>query len=195
MSRAQETKQPAYELGTGDVSVVERVVGYKKIKFHTHDNVGYGDVRLPEMQMHTTAVWLTVPEAIVLQLQAPRPDVMDALRGLLSAMHTVGAVGLMVDPRDLGQCVGGRDGDGRGSTLFDPTLYLYDHVPGGVGLSSRLYDERESLLRRTRDLLDACACHEGCPSCVGPGAVDGTQRGRKSLALAVLSALGVTPLH
>jgi DEAD/DEAH box helicase domain-containing protein len=194
MSRANEAKAPTHELGTGDVSVVERVVGYKKIKFHTHENVGYGDVRLPEMQMHTTAVWLTVPEATLTSLVAPRPDVMDALRGLLSAMHTVAAVGLMVDPRDLGQCVGGRDGDGHGSTLFDPTLYLYDHVPGGVGLASRLFDEREALLRRTRDLLDGCACDEGCPACVGPGAVDAVHRGRKSLALAVLSALGVTPL-
>ena len=195
MSRAQEAKAPTYELGTGDVSVVERVVGYKKIKFHTHENVGYGDVRLPEMQMHTTAVWLTVPELVVQLLNAPRPDVMDALRGLLSAMHTVAAVGLMVDPRDLGQCVGGRDGDGRGSTLFDPTLYLYDSVPGGVGLASRLFDERESVLRRTRDLLDGCACDEGCPACVGPGAIDAVHRGRKTLALAVLSALGITSLN
>ncbi len=194
MSRAHEVSASTHELGTGDVSVVERVVGYKKIKFHTHENVGYGDVRLPEMQMHTTAVWLTVPEAVVQTFRAPRPDVMDALRGLLSAMHTVAAVGLMVDPRDLGQCLGGREGDGRGSTLFDPTLYLYDSVPGGVGLASRLFDERESLLRKTRVLLDGCACDEGCPACVGPGAVDAVHRGRKSLALAVLSALGVTAL-
>ncbi len=191
MSRASEDRQSTHELGFGDVSVVERVVGYKKIKFHTHENVGYGDVRLPEMQMHTTAAWLTVPEAIVQSLHAPRPDVIDALRGLLSAMHTVAAVGLMVDPRDLGQCVGGREGDGRGSTLFDPTLYLYDHLPGGVGLASRLFDERESLLRRTRELLDGCSCGEGCPSCVGPVA---SGRGRKSLAQAVLTALGVPAL-
>lgn len=188
MSRHRDEMGAHRELGTGDVSVVERVVGYKKIKFHTHENVGYGDVRLPEMQMHTTATWLTVPEPVVQSLGVPRPDVLDALRGLLSALHTVAAVGLMVDPRDLGQCVGGRDGDGRGSTLFDPTLYLYDSVPGGVGLASRLFDEREPLLRRTRELLEGCACEAGCPACVGPGggAVD-----RKALSLAVLSALGV----
>ncbi len=194
MSRGQEETVPTHEVGFGDVSVVERVVGYKKIKFHTHENVGYGDVRLPEMQMHTTAYWLTVPEAVVQSLGAPRPDVLDALRGLLTALHTVGAVGLMVDPRDLGQCLGGRDGDGRGTTLFDPTLYLYDHVPGGVGLASRLYDEREVLLRRTRTLLEGCACEEGCPSCVGPGAQGQSRVGRKSLTLAVLTALGVHPV-
>src|SRR5919204_6493718 len=55
-------------VGVGDVSVVEKVVGYKKIKFHTHENVGYGEVRLPEMQMHTTAFWLLFPEALVAAL-------------------------------------------------------------------------------------------------------------------------------
>jgi DEAD/DEAH box helicase domain-containing protein len=191
MSRSSEDAKPSHELGFGDVSVIDRVVGYKKIKFHTHENVGYGDVHLPEMQMHTTSVWLTVPEAVVQSFDAPRPDVIDALRGVLSALHTVAAVGLMVDPRDLGQCVGGREGDGRGSTLFDPTLYLYDSVPGGVGLASRLFDERESLLRRARQLLEACTCEHGCPACVGPVV---TGKGRKPLALEVLSALGVPAL-
>ena len=51
------------ESAWGEVSVVEKVVGYKKIKFHTHENAGYGDVRLPDTQMHTTSFWLTVPEA------------------------------------------------------------------------------------------------------------------------------------
>ena len=63
--------------GWGEVAVVEKVVGYKKIKFYTHENAGYGDVRLPEMQMHTTAFWLTVPERVVRahrRRDAPRPS-------------------------------------------------------------------------------------------------------------------------
>jgi DEAD/DEAH box helicase domain-containing protein len=164
------------------------VVGYKKIKFHTHENVGYGEVQLPEMQMHTSAFWLTVPEPVVLRLceTNSRPDVLDALTGLNAALHTVAAVGLMVDPRDLGRTLGSREG-GRGEQLYDPTLFVYDQVPGGVGLASRLYDERDALLLRTRELLERCACEEGCPACVGPVA----GRGRKAMALAVLSALGV----
>jgi DEAD/DEAH box helicase domain-containing protein len=192
LSRAQEEAQPTCELGLGDVSVVERVVGYKKIKFHTHENVGYGDVRLPELQLHTTAFWLTVPEAVLLRLVArgtPRADLLDALTGLCAALHTVAAVGLMIDPRDLGRCVGSRDGSGgQGAPILDPTLFLYDHVPGGVGLAPRLFDEREALLRGTRELLERCACEHGCPACVGPV----TAPGRKALAVAVLSELGVS---
>jgi DEAD/DEAH box helicase domain-containing protein len=129
-----------------------------------------------------------VPEPVVLRLceRNSRPDVLDALTGLNAALHTVAAVGLMVDPRDLGRTLGSREG-GRGEQLYDPTLFVYDQVPGGVGLASRLYDERDALLLRTRELLERCACEEGCPACVGPVA----GRGRKAMALAVLSALGV----
>jgi DEAD/DEAH box helicase domain-containing protein len=52
----------------GEVQVVEKVVGYKKIKFHTHENVGYGDVRLPDLELHTTSCWLTIPESIVMAI-------------------------------------------------------------------------------------------------------------------------------
>jgi DEAD/DEAH box helicase domain-containing protein len=165
--------------GVGDVSVVEKVVGYKKIKFHTHENAGYGDVRLPEMQMHTTAFWLTVPEDIVRSLASAgmnRATVIDALRGLGNAMHLVASIGLMTDPRDLGHTVGDRSGDdvpGAGDGAgFDPTLFFYDNTPGGVGLSPRLFEEREALLRRTRDAIEGCTCADGCPACIGPQATE-----------------------
>ncbi|CAM3393823.1 DEAD/DEAH box helicase [Corallococcus soli] len=193
---------PTLHAGLGEVSVIEKVVGYKKIKYHTHENVGYGDVRLPEMQMHTSALWLTVPEAVVRSMDAPRPAVIDALRGLGSALRTVACVGLMSDPRDLGRTLGSRDEpDGpprkEGGVGFEPTLFLYDNVPGGVGLAARLYDQREELLLRSRKLLESCPCEDGCPACIGPTA--GGQPGsapvgthpRKRLALDLLAALGV----
>jgi DEAD/DEAH box helicase domain-containing protein len=189
LRREQGAQDAARRIGFGEVSVVERVVGYKKIKFHTHENVGYGDVRLPELQLHTTAFWLTVPEGVweALLQRAPRAELHDALGGLTSALHTVAAVGLMVDPRDLGQAVGGTGGSGRQEPLEEPTLYLYDHVPGGVGLASRLYDERARLLLETRTLISGCACETGCPACVGPS----PGSGRKALALHLLTTLGV----
>jgi DEAD/DEAH box helicase domain-containing protein len=49
----------------GEVHVVSRVVGFKKIKFHTNENVGSGELDLPEQQMHTTAYWLTVPPRVM----------------------------------------------------------------------------------------------------------------------------------
>ncbi len=186
--------------GLGEVSVVDKVVGYKKIKFHTHENVGYGEVSLPEMQMHTTAFWLTVPEALVRDRPEPRPAVIEALRGLLNALHTVACVGLMIDPRDLGRTLGSRaepEGpprkDPHAGAGFDPTLFLFDDIPGGVGLAARLFEERDELLRRARVLLEGCGCGSGCPACIGPeiGAGAGASAtGRKKLARELLVALG-----
>lgn len=163
--------------GLGEVSVVEKVVGYKKIKFHTHENVGYGDVHLPEMQKHTSGFWLTFPEDLVQAQPVSRPAVIDALRGLSHAMHTVAAVGLMIDPRDLGRTLGDRKGeeelpgksvgDGPG---FDPTIFLYDTVAGGIGLAPRLFQERDLVVRRARALIEGCGCDFGCPCCIGPEA-------------------------
>ncbi|MBK7776473.1 MAG: DEAD/DEAH box helicase [Sandaracinaceae bacterium] len=197
--------------GLGDVSVIERVVGYKKIKFHTHENVGYGDVRLPEMQMHTTGFWLTFPEDWVQARPEPRAAVIDALRGLSKAMHTVASIGLMVDPRDLGRTLGDKtDADGPpskgvgGGPGFDPTIFLYDYVAGGIGLAPRLFDEREVLLQRTRRLVEACECQAGCPACIGPDAGESDEQGepiagvmptRKEIVLDVLRSVGVLSLH
>jgi DEAD/DEAH box helicase domain-containing protein len=199
--------------GLGEVSVVEKVVGYKKIKFHTHENVGYGDVRLPEMQMHTTAFWVLVPERVVESLPYARPTVIDALRGFGNALHTVAAMGLMIDPRDLGHTLGDRTdpdsppGKRRGAPGFDPTLFLYDHVPGGIGLAPRLFEARDELLRRARSLALDCSCSAGCPACIGPevgqvvtptGEVTmhaAGQISRKRVIAELLQALGVVATH
>jgi DEAD/DEAH box helicase domain-containing protein len=190
------------DAGLGDVSVIEKVVGYKKIKFHTHENVGYGEVHLPEMQKHTTAFWLTFPEDFVQSQSEPRAVVVDALRGLSKAMHVVGAMGLMIDPRDLGRTLGSRNEDeappGKGQGPgFDPTIFLYDTVAGGIGLASRLFEEREELLRRARHLIESCECSEGCPGCIGPDASsDGEpEAARKRLVLGLLDAAGVNATH
>ncbi|MDB4977411.1 MAG: ATP-dependent helicase, box family [Myxococcaceae bacterium] len=200
-------------VGLGEVSVVEKVVGYKKIKFHTHENVGYGEVRLPEMQMQTTAFWLLVPESVVEALPYARPTVIDALRGLGNALHTVAAVGLMIDPRDLGLTLGDRNdehappGKRGGAPGFDPTVFLYDHVPAGVGLAPRLLEAHGELLVRARALALGCSCRAGCPACIGPeigqvvtpaGALSTTLASvvpRKQVITELLDALGIRTVH
>ena len=167
---------------------------------------GYGDVRLPEMQMHTTAFWLTVPEALVERQPVERALVIDALRGIAHALHTVASVGLMCDPRDLGWTIGdksepeGAPAKGVHGAGFDPTIFLYDRIPGGVGLSPRVFEAREELVRRARALIETCPCEQGCPACVGP--VAGPEllaldpaRGRKRVALMLFADLGVSSTH
>jgi DEAD/DEAH box helicase domain-containing protein len=194
----------AWPSGWGEVSVVEKVVGYKKIKFHTHENAGYGDVRLPEMQMHTTAFWLTMPESFAAALPDGRAAAIDGLRGVGRALETVATLALMCDPRDLGCTlgdaeaagVGGADDDGpapvprkvRGGPQrgYSPTLFLYEHVPGGTGLSERIFEQTGALIERARTLIERCPCAAGCPACVGPAETREGSSTRKAVALELL---------
>ena len=117
-------------------------------------------------------------------------------------MHIVGAVGLMIDPRDLGRTLGSCSederppGTGQGPG-FNPTIFLYDTVAGGIGLASRLFEDREQLLRRARHLIESCECDEGCPGCIGPdpSSEDQPESPRKKLVLGLLDAVGVSATH
>ena len=184
--------QGGWSGGWGDVSVVEKVVGYKKIKFYTHENAGYGEVQLPEMQMHTTAFWLTIPKRACVAVTAGRAAAVDGLRGLGVALETVSTLALMCDPRDLGTALGGvppADGGppiARETSLVRndgnaPTLYLYEHVPGGTGLAERIWEQRDVLMTAALRLIDGCKCATGCPACVSPG-----EPWRKATALELL---------
>ncbi|HEX6274015.1 MAG TPA: DEAD/DEAH box helicase [Polyangiaceae bacterium] len=185
-------------IGFGDVKVVEKVTGYKKIKFFTHENAGYGDVHLPEMQKHTTSFWLTLPEELVGSFGAPRAHVIAALRGVGQALETVAALALMCDPRDLGRTLGdgeddgaapGRDPFAKRTGGFDPTLFLFDSIPGGVGLAERVYERSRELFERARGLIASCACASGCPACVGPGEPSDTGGSEKRLGSKILETL------
>jgi DEAD/DEAH box helicase domain-containing protein len=178
------------EAAWGEVSVVEKVVGYKKIKFHTHENAGYGDVRLPDTQMHTTSFWLTVPESLGEETGLGRAAAIEGLRGIAVALETVSALALMCDPRDLGQTIGDdgeEDGPAGGGRVpqpgFDPTLFLFDNVPGGVGLAERIYERSAELVARARAMIRGCSCDGGCPACVGATEAAGGVRKRAALTL------------
>ncbi len=178
----------------GEVQVVEKVVGYKKIKFHTHENVGYGDVRLPDLEMHTTSCWVTIPESLVLALAEEgigRAALIDALRGVGRALETVSTIALMCDPRDIAMSVEDKSTADDAST-FAPTLHLYDAYPGGIGLSPRIFEQYPVLLGRARALIAGCGCDAGCPTCVGPTTPQPSYlRTRKDLSLRLCDALVV----
>lgn len=220
-------------IGSGEVKVVEKVTGYKKIKYFSHENAGYGDVHLPEMQMHTTSFWLTLPEPLVQSFGVGRATVVEALRGAGAALETVATLALMCEPQDLNRTLGdgyetspgsegaprvggslpGRNQSQRGGN--EPTLFLFDAQPGGVGLAPRIYQLAKPLALRAAQLIQSCQCGLGCPACVGPGqapnpggseASDGPPESNsrlsqpsldgssiKSLALRILQACGELP--
>jgi DEAD/DEAH box helicase domain-containing protein len=162
----------------GEVHVVSRVVGFKKIKFYTNENVGSGELDLPEQQMHTSSYWLTIPAAVMQSLPFATDDRRDGVVGLAFAMKNIAQLLLMCDGHDIGLSVDGGSLDrttrtgGMGgvpeSLATDPNVFIYDNYPGGIGFSRPLYEMHTLLLERTRDLIAGCPCESGCPSCVGP---------------------------
>jgi DEAD/DEAH box helicase domain-containing protein len=177
----------------GEVHVVSRVVGFKKIKFYTNENVGSGELDLPEQQMHTTAYWLTIPREAVASLPFPAEDLRDGVIGLAYAMRNIAQLLLMCDRQDIGLSVetGGPEAAAppRASAPIEPRIFVYDNYPGGIGFSEPLFSMHGELVARTRELIDGCPCDHGCPSCVGPVGEAGPFA--KQVASAMLAACGV----
>ena len=193
----------------GELLVAEQVVGFKKIKFDTMENVGAGEVALPQQEMQTSGLWLTLPPETLAAISPDRDALIDGLRGLAHLLHHLAPLFLMCDVRDLGAWLGDAappetpaeaapasprvlTADGTRARLlrsdrFEPTLYLYDSQPGGVGLTERLFELLPALVDRARETLLACPCRAGCPSCVGP--VNAIGRQAKPIALALLERL------
>ena len=174
-----ETMETTREHNHGEVHVAHQVVGFKKIKFFTNENVGSGDLNLPVQEMHTTSYWITVPRTGFEALPFPSVDRLNGLYGLAYALAQLASIFLMCDRRDLGSAVeSGLEGAG-----FNPTIFLYDNYPGGIGLSRPLFEIREQVLNATANLIRSCGCDDGCPSCVGPVVR------AKPVALAILAIL------
>jgi len=172
----------------GDVRVNRQIVGFKKIKFYTMENVGAGKLSMPEQEMHTTAFWLHFPADFLARLAGFTPtEKQSGIHGLGNALRTVASLLLMCDPRDLGVALS-EDIAGELVT-FEPNLYLYDAYPGGIGQSAPLFRMAPQLLKQTAELLSACGCEAGCPSCVGPGGEVG-ERGKEVAASILAEMIG-----
>ena len=189
----------------GDVLVRSQVVGFKKIKFFTNENIGAGKLELPENEMHTTAYWLTLERVLVESLPFSISERQSGMFGLLHAMESAATLLLMCDGRDLGTAIGerppkpGAEGEEFAPValegamqrtvkeFFEPNMYLFDAYPGGIGFSEPLYRAHELLMAQTRELIVGCGCESGCPSCVGP-AGDLAPRAKEA-ALAILERI------
>ena len=159
--------------------MVSRVVGFKKIKFYTNENVGSGELDLPEQQMHTTSYWLTVPASAMSALPYAPDDRRDGIVALAFAMKQVAQLLLMCDGHDIGISIDTEE--------QDPRIFIYDNYPGGIGFSAPLHRMHDELLVATHRLIAECPCESGCPGCVGP--IGNTGPLAKTAALRILDLL------
>jgi DEAD/DEAH box helicase domain-containing protein len=192
---------PAYLAEQGEVLVAEKTVGFKKIKHGTLENVGSGEVELPQQEMQTTSAWITVPPAVLARVSPSREELIDGLRAVTYLLHHLAPIFLLCDIRDLGSWLGDTTPAAPGAVAtrestrrrlldaaeFNPTIYLYDSHAGGIGLAERVFEVLPQLIGRALATLEGCRCAWGCPSCVGP--VNEVGRRAKTTAAAILRAL------
>lgn len=147
----------------GEVSVTTLATMYKKIRFSTHENVGFGKIDLPQQEMHTTAFWFGFPVDIAFKLGLSGEELGGSLKALANVLRNVAPLWVMCDPKDI------RTFPQVKSPFSDrPAIYVYDNYPGGVGFSEKLFNLSSDLWKACEGMIQSCGCTDGCPSCVGP---------------------------
>ncbi len=184
-----ETKEKAMACGAqltlGELKVTTIVKIFKKMKLDTHENLGFGEVRLPETNMHTVGMWWTVPEQI--SSQYSNDDLQNAMMGIANLLSIVAPIYLMCAPRDIKIVY-----QVKAPHTDRPTVFLYDQYPGGIGLSEKAFEMQDLLLEHALSIVEGCDCEDGCPSCVGPMNEAGA-RGKDTAKRILKELLSVCP--
>ena len=163
----QEDLGGGAERALGEVKVTTLVTMFKKIRFDTHETLGFGHVRLPEMDMHTTAMWWTLPEALCSRFE--NDTLKNGMMAISNLLRIVAPLYLMCAPQDVAVVY-----QVKCPFTDRPTLILYDNCPGGVGLAAKAYGMQRLLLEKALQIVSDCPCEQGCPSCAGPVGEIGT---------------------
>ncbi|MBG9942568.1 DEAD/DEAH box helicase [Brevibacillus formosus] len=174
LEQDQSRRHAQSTLAYGEVAVNAMATIFKKIKFETHENIGSGPIHLPEEELHTNAAWIGFSEALLGEIGTE--DVERGLVGLAHVLQHVAPLFVMCDPMDL-HVIPQR----KAVHSQEPTIFLYDRYPGGIGLSEQVYKEMETILTQAERMIVSCPCESGCPSCVGA-----TDDGSKGLAMTLL---------
>ncbi len=161
----------------GEVAVTSVATMYKKIKFDTHENIGWGKIDLPELTMHTAAFWVRFRADIHEILRLPQQEFGEGLKAAANVMGNVAPLFFMSDPRDIGVTP-----MMRAPMWQQPAIFIWEKYPGGVGQGQKLFQIYHQVAKAAIELIEGCGCENGCPSCVGP-ALEVGESGKKHAAL------------
>jgi DEAD/DEAH box helicase domain-containing protein len=145
----------------GELTVNAKPTIFKKIKLRTHENIGSGPIHLPEEELHTSGYWFSFSEEAA--ARKSKNEMQFALLGIANVLVHIAPLYLMCDPFDIRVVP-----QVKAVHTQKPTIYFYDRYPGGIGLSERLFEVHDELIRQSKSLIRSCTCLSGCPACVGP---------------------------
>lgn len=167
-----------FSIEYGDVTVNAMATIFKKIRLSTFETIGSGPIHLPEQELHTSAVWISIRDT--LQDSFGKDELETALFGVSHTLQAIASLYVMCDANDL-RSIAQKKAIHSGK----PTIFLYDRYPGGVGLSEEVYNAIDVILQKCCSFIENCPCMEGCPSCVGVNGIGNA----KELALKLLKGL------
>lgn len=173
----KETNHTTMKFGFGDVMVSALATIFKKIKFETHENIGSGPIHLPEEELHTNATWISFRK----DTDISETKIEQGLVGIAHSIKHIVTLLVMCDPGDVHIVP-----QVKSTHSEEPTIYLYDRYPGGIGLCEKLYEKLDHILIEAEKSIQGCLCESGCPSCVG---LDTFDTNTKSVTLKLLSQI------
>jgi DEAD/DEAH box helicase domain-containing protein len=185
LERLEERTLGAIPVGFGRLEVTVRIREYQKKRLFDGEPVSTHPLEVPPLTYETTGLWIAVPDVLPDLFAA---DGLHFMGGIHAAEHA--AIGLfpLLAIADRGD-VGGISYTHH-PQVGGPAIFLYDGVPGGAGLAERAFRELEGLLARTKELIVACPCEEGCPACIqSPRCGNGNKPLDKAAACRVLAVL------
>jgi len=160
---SEEAESAHGQIGYGEVQVTSLATMYKKIKFNTHENIGWGKIHLPELELHTMAFWYVFEENIADVLGIDQQALAEGLKAVSNVLANVVPLFVMGDPRDIASLM-----MVRAPLWQKPSVFIWEKYPGGVGFSKKLFHIHRDVAKAALDLISGCGCSNGCPSCVGP---------------------------
>jgi DEAD/DEAH box helicase domain-containing protein len=148
------------ELVFGEIEVTDRVVGYERKTIASQERIELVPLDCPPSSFETEAIWFC-PEPGQLRDLDAMPRLLGTLHAAEHALIAMLPLWAMCDRWDIG----GLSTNLHPDTLR-PTIFVYDGHPGGVGITERGFEQFEGWAADTAQMIAACPCHDGCPSCV-----------------------------
>ncbi|NIK67955.1 DEAD/DEAH box helicase [Paenibacillus sp. BK720] len=161
-------------LNYGDVAVNVMATMFKKIRLTSFENIGYGPIKLPEEELHTSATWIEIKEA---DPELETKTLEQLLMGISNVIRHIVPIHVMCDRNDIHVV-----SQIRAEHSQLPTIFIYDHYPGGIGLAESVYKRFDEIKEAAMNLIRRCPCEDGCPSCIGTE-IEGMDAKKKSLHL------------
>jgi DEAD/DEAH box helicase domain-containing protein len=175
----------AFTVHLGHLKVTQRILAYEKRRLVGQELLGVIPLELPEQIFETVGMWLEIPDRVKNAVVEAGGHFMGGIHALEHALISMFPLFALADRYDIGGI-----SHPLHPQLQQAAVFIYDGYPGGVGLAARGYEMTEPLLAKTREMIAACGCEDGCPSCIhSPKCGAGNKPLDKAAALMVAEGL------